>query len=303
MDENKKYREFKSLCLDIGGGGIKIGIYKINQEHRVPYLVSEIKSFYIKGDKSIENIYNHFQRKVKDVQKYDYICVSMSSTFKIFHNWRDIERNKRSDFDNMLKDTFINKYNIPYLEKPDVECHYLGCKYLYQLFNKKIMTCTFVLGTSPCIFVTGKNGKEIERSGGLIKGKDFLWQSSLHKEFDAIACNKYPPKKDTSKNAELSLEEWLEENKKYFWNFWNLLIKPIFISGGNDILNGWHFEKPPKYIFIAGGMSDWRLANYIPLMNKWLTKSSKFYKKTNIILAPRYSGLIGAACIPLEHSQ
>ena len=287
--------DFTVLCLDIGGGGIKMGVYKINPIVRIPLLISTVKQFSIKGEKTLENVFEHFQKKIKNTTKFDFVCTSMASTEKIFDNWRLMTKNNKIKIKNVISNVFEKKYGLKYFEKNDIFCHSLACRSVSGILDKKISSVTFVFGTSPSLIVINENGEKVEKSGGLIKNREYLWQTFLNEDLGSKSCTEYPPK--NNKNRSSSLDNWIKENKYYFFKIWNKLLKPIFISNGNKYLNGWT-GKAPKFIFLSGGMSQYRLAGYVGLMNNWLQASSDNYKNTQIILAPRYSGLMGAACLP-----
>ena len=286
---------FTVLSLDIGGGGVKMGVYKVNPILRIPLLISTVKQFSVKGEKTLENVFEHFQKKIKSVTKIDFVCTSMSSTEKIFKNWRSMSKNNKEEISGAISNVFTKKYGLKYFEKNDVFCHSLACRSISGILDKKISSVTFVFGTSPSLIVIDENGEKVEKSGGLIKNKGYLWQTFLNQDLGSSSCTKYPPKNNQNRSS--CLDNWSKENKFYFFKVWNKLLKPIFISGGNKYLNGWT-GKAPKFIFMAGGMSQYRLSGYIGVMNNWLQSSSNKYKNTQIVLAPRNSGLIGASCLP-----
>jgi|SaaInlStandDraft_1057018.scaffolds.fasta_scaffold04052_11 hypothetical protein len=287
---------FTILSLDIGGGGIKIGVYKINPIVRIPLLVSRVKQFSIKGEKTYENVLKHFQKNIKNIEKVDFVCVSMSNIKKIFNKWRLMSNDNKNKLKNInFSKIFTENYGLKYFSKNDIFCHSVACRLSFGILGKKISSITFIFGTSPSLIIIDENGKEVEKSGGLVKNRDYLWSKHyFNKDFGTMSFKREPPKNNKNNS---SLDNWNNENKHYFFKVWNKLLKPIFISGGDKNLNSWT-GKPPRFIFITGGISQYRLAGYIGLMNNWLQQSSDKYKNTQILLGPRNSGLIGASCLP-----
>lgn len=290
--------EYKVLSIDIGGSGMKIGIFKINPILRIPILSSTLKKKNIELDNPEENIYNFIKEYIEDKKKnLKFACISLSDEIKIFKNWRSINKNKRNNYRGLLKKILTNKFNLQVYEINDIEAHSIGCRTINGILNKRYITFTLVLGTSPSIFISDKDGKIIKNSNKLIKKKKYLWEyNSINK---SLGAKSYQEKKNIilNKNNEI-LDELIIENKYYFIKVWNTILKPIFISGGNDKLNFWNFDEPPRFIFLTGGLAHSKLSGYISLMNSFLKKSSKLYKNTEIVLGPINSGLIGTSCLP-----
>tara|TARA_B100000780_G_scaffold276484_2_gene245150 strand:- start:22754 stop:23674 length:921 start_codon:yes stop_codon:yes gene_type:complete len=289
--------EYNILSIDVGGGGVKMGIYKTNPLIINPLLISNLLFFNIEGDKTEDNLYKCFKDKIKkleNLQIIDIVCTSMSNDYKIFKNWRSFDKNEKNNLEGILKRMFIQKFKLKYYDENDVKCHSIGCRAVHGILNKKISTFTLALGTSPGLYIIDHNGIKIPYSGGLIKKKKYLWETNLKLGSKHLTKNTLENKKNNNKQ----LNEWINKNKNYFINVWNNIIKPIFITGDSKLLYKWKLKQPPRFIFMAGGMSEWRLSGYISLMNEWLQSSSKIYNKTEIVNAPRHSALIGAACLP-----
>tara|TARA_B100000131_G_scaffold317966_1_gene360924 strand:- start:95 stop:1006 length:912 start_codon:yes stop_codon:yes gene_type:complete len=287
------------LCFDIGGTGIKCAIYKINPILKIPVLSSNIIKFNIKKEENLDKMSNNFEKILKKncFNKCNIFSVSNGKNYKIYTNWMNFSIYEKENSINIIK-YYASKHKKSYFENNDRYSHYIGCSIVNGILNKNISTFNLIFGTSPCIYITDNYGKEIKNSGNLVKNYNNMFESqSLKNEFGAYRYKNIPD--NFSINNKNMLDDYNEDNKLFFNKICNIIIKPIFLSNkGSKYFNKWTLNYPPKYIFFCGGMVEWKLAGYVPIINKWLKSKSTFLKDTNVMLAPSNSALIGSSVYP-----